>query len=258
MNLTDYRNFTHTLLQNIQADPRVIGLVALGSMAEQNRTPDDWSDHDFFLIVQSGTQELFRQDISWLPYADRIIMSIRETEHGLKVMYDIPHLIEFAVFDANELHGAKANDYHILLNRGDVDGIMTQISVPKPKPDYHPQRDLLMVLSLLYVGAGRYARGEKLSAHVFIKHHLIHHLIPLLIYANPTDITKLDNLDPFRRFELVYPQFASTLNSALALPIMACAKDIFALVESLSKSPNIPYPTQAAQIVRQYLDDCDK
>ncbi|MCL4255495.1 MAG: aminoglycoside 6-adenylyltransferase, partial [Anaerolineae bacterium] len=94
MNLTDYRNFTHTLLQNVQADPRVIGLVALGSMAEQNRTPDDWSDHDFFLVVQSGTQELFRQDTSWLPYADRIIMSIRETQHGLKVMYDMPHLIE--------------------------------------------------------------------------------------------------------------------------------------------------------------------
>lgn len=185
-------------------------------------------------------------------------MSIRETEHGLKVMYDIPHLIEFAVFDANELHGAKANDYHILLNRGDVDGIMAQISVRQPKPVYHPQRDLLMVLALLYVGAGRYARGEQLSAHVFIKHHLIHHLIPLLIYANPTDTAKLDNLDPFRRFELVYPQLASALNLALASPIMACAKGIFALVESLSGMPNIPYPTHAAQVVRQYLDDCDR
>ena len=257
MNLIDYHNFTHILLQNVQADPRVIGLVAIGSMAEQNRTPDNWSDHDFFLIVHSGTQELFRQDLSWLPYTERIIITIRETEHGLKVMYDIPHLIEFAVFDANELHGAKANDYHILLNRGDLDGIMAQISVRQPKPDYHPQHDLLMVLSLLYVGAGRYARGEKLSAHVFIKHHLIHHLIPLLIYANPTDTSKLDNLDPFRRFERVYPEIASALNQALAQPIIACAKGIFELVESLSKLPNIPYPTQAAQIIGQYLDACD-
>ncbi len=257
MNLTDYRNFTHTLLHHVQADPRVIGLVALGSMAEQNRTPDDWSDHDFFLIVQSGTQELFRQDLSWLPYTERIIMTIRETEHGLKVMYDIPHLIEFAVFDANELHGAKANDYHILLNRGDVDGIMTQISVRAPKPAYHPQRDLLMVLVLLYVGAGRYARGEKLSAHMFIKHHLIHHLIPLLMYATPADTSQLDDLDPFRRFEQVYPQVATALNQALALPIMPCAKGILALVESLSGMPTIAYPTEVVQIVRQYLDACD-
>lgn len=254
MNITQYRQFTQTLLDNIQADERVIGLVALGSMAEQNRIPDAWSDHDFFLVVQSGMQEVFRTDLAWLPHHDQIIMTIRETEHGLKVLYNIPHLIEFAVFDANELHGAKANDYRILLNRGDIDGIMAQISARPAKPDYHPQHDLLMVLALLYVGAGRYARGEKLSAHVFIKHHLLHHLLPLLMNTTPADTSRLDNLDPFRRFELVYPKLAEMLNHALGLPLIECAQAIYALIAQ--HDLGIPFPYDVGAVISRYLSDC--
>lgn len=253
MNITDYHQFTQILHQNIYSDSRVIGLVALGSMAEQGgRIPDNWSDHDFFVIVESGTQESFRQNLSWLPYTDNIVMSIRETEHGLKVLYDIPHLIEFAIFDVNELHGAKANDYHILFDKADVKGIMAQISNPTPKRQYDPQRDLNMVLSLLYVGSGRYARGEKLSAHIFIKHHLLHHLLPLLIHLlgnNP----KLDNLDPFRRLEQVHPHVADELNTALLLNPVSCALAILDIVVEQTHSRIKPYPAQVVDVVRDYL-----
>ncbi len=252
MNLNDYHQFTTVLLNNIQTDPRVIGLVALGSMAEQGRTPDNWSDHDFFVIVKTGEQESFRQNLEWLPYAEQIVMSIRETEHGLKVLYDIPHLIEFAIFDANELHGAKANDYHILMDKGDVKGIMAQISTRSPKPNNNSQRDLLMVLALFYVGAGRYARGEKLSAHIFIKHHLLHHLLPLLINLlgyNP----KLDNLDPFRRLEQVYPDIATQINNALLLPPVSCALALLDVLVAQTQSRITPYPTEAVDVVRAYL-----
>jgi len=256
MNLTNYHQFTTILLNNLQADPRVIGLVALGSMAEQGRTPDNWSDHDFFVIVKTGEQESFRQNLDWLPYTEHIVMNIRETEHGLKVMYNIPHLIEFAIFDANELHGAKANDYHILLDKGDVQGIMAQISTRSPKPNYNPQRDLLMVLSLFYVGAGRYARGEKLSAHVFIKHHLLHHLLPLLIHLLG-DNPKLDNLDPFRRLEQVYPAIATQINDSLLLPPVSCALALLDVLVAQTQPHITLYPTQVIEVVRAYLKEIE-
>jgi hypothetical protein len=264
MNLNDYHQFTQTLIGNIQQDPRVIGLVALGSMAEQGRVPDAWSDHDFFVIVQSGTQEDFRQSQAWLPHPEKIVLAIRETEHGLKVLYDTPHLIEFAVFDANELHSAKANDYKILVNKGDIEQIMVQISAPRPKPAYNPTRDMTMVLALLYVGAGRYARGEMLSAHVFIKHHTLHHLLPLLIHLLDGDTTKLDNLDPFRRFEQFHPDWAEALNGVLVTPIIDCAITLFSVLTSLTDPlhhPNTgitPHPYGAIQTVWDYLHHCKK
>ncbi|HRF97159.1 MAG TPA: aminoglycoside 6-adenylyltransferase [Aggregatilineales bacterium] len=257
MNLNEYHEFTQLLLNKVQGDERVVGLVALGSMAEQGRTPDAWSDHDFFLIVRSGTQESFRQDLSWLPDIENIILTIRETEHGLKVLYDTPHLIEFAVFDANELHGAKANDYAILLNRADIEQIMVQISARPPKPAYNAVRDMNMVLSLLYVGAGRYARGEKLSAHAFIKHHLLHHFLPLLINLNDANREKLDNLDPFRRFEAVYPALAEKINTALCLSPVACAKALLDVLVEETEARISPYPAKVVAVVRAYLDSCD-
>ena len=54
MQKAEYQDFTGTLLDKLTCDQRVIGLVALGSMAEQDYLPDLWSDHDFFVIVKSG------------------------------------------------------------------------------------------------------------------------------------------------------------------------------------------------------------
>lgn len=254
MELAEYHAYTQALLNNVQNDGRILGLVALGSMAEQGRTPDNWSDHDFFLIVQSGIQEEFRQALAWLPESDRIIMSIRETAHGLKVLYDFPHLIEFAVFDLEELNVAKANDYRILLDRGDIDAAMQRIRQPETsdKP-YDPNRDLLMVLALIYVGAGRSARGEDLSAHMFIKQYVLFHLLPLLIYGLGGHKSGLDNLDPFRRVERIYPELGAQLNAALLLPPVECGEALLDITLEYTQQHISPFPGNVVNTVQQYL-----
>jgi len=100
-----FRNWTERLHAKLGADARVIGLVMLGSSAEAQRTPDAWSDHDFFVITHPGTQEALRTHLDWLPEPDQIVLRPRETKHGLKVLYDDGHVIEFAVFDLQELTG---------------------------------------------------------------------------------------------------------------------------------------------------------
>ena len=64
MNRTEYQRFTDTLRHNLTADPRVIGLIAAGSMAGQDHMPDQWSDHDFWIVTDPGTQESFRAILS--------------------------------------------------------------------------------------------------------------------------------------------------------------------------------------------------
>src|SRR5687767_12203519 len=113
MQLEQFRAFSQSLKENLDKDNRVLGLVFLGSSAEQGRIPDVYSDHDFFVITVKGVQEDFRQNLAWLPDAENIVINYRETEHGLKVVFANGHLIEFAIFDEDELFLARVNDYRV-------------------------------------------------------------------------------------------------------------------------------------------------
>ena len=109
MQLDDYRAFTAELTRNLADDPHVLGLIALGSMAEQDYLPDQWSDHDFFVVTEPGHQEAFRTDLSWLPDHQRIAFWFRDSPHALRAVFDSGHLLEFVLFDeAANLPSAEA------------------------------------------------------------------------------------------------------------------------------------------------------
>lgn len=222
MHAEAYRGFIDQLTANLQAENRVLGLVLLGSTANQSHPPDQWSDHDFFVITVSGNQEEFRTRFDWLPDHDDIVLTVRETLHGLKVLYANGHILEYAVFDLEELAVAKANDYRIALDRGGIATAMQAVVTMSDADTYSAdslRRDMGMFLCLLVVGGGRVARGEAISGQVFIQAYALGHLLAALVHTLPLqDEPRLDNLDPFRRFEQVYPQPGSEINAALALP----------------------------------------
>jgi lincosamide nucleotidyltransferase len=253
MKLEAYRQFTEHLKNNLETDNRVLGLIAVGSMAEGNRLPDDWSDHDFFVITESGKQETFRTDVSWLPHTERIVLNIRETAHGLKILYDNAHLLEFAVFDIDELKQVRVNDYRILLDKAGLAAIVSQ-RVTDTLPVVDMRRDVSMVLALLFVGAGRYARGEHLSAHLFIKTYALYHLLPLLrAQLTADDVSRLDTLDPIRRFEQVFPEVGAEISQILLLPIFDATQSILNLVDRLLRDTMPDYPKQAFEVVSAYI-----
>lgn len=256
MDLDSYRSFTQRLRNRLEADGRVLGLVALGSMAELGRTPDEWSDHDFFVITVPGAQEPFRQDLGWLPDSERIVLRVRETAHGLKVLYDDGHLLEFAIFDEAELHLARVNDYRVLWDRAhvgaDLEHIRARSSTEAASVDV--DRSFALFLSTLLVGAGRTARGEVLSGSSFIKGHALGHLLRLLTHCLPTGgETRLDNLDPFRRLERVFPEQARTLHSLLLLEPGPCARQLLSFAEEQLAHRMERYPARAVQAVRSKL-----
>lgn len=243
MNAADYQAFTDTLRRTLDADPHVLGLIALGSMADLARR-DDGSDHDFFVIVTPGAQESFRQQLDWLPDETQIILRFRETEHGLKIMYSSGHLLEFAVFDLDELSMAKANDYAVLLDKADVATRMAAIqrdSVPGP---VDVERNLLHMLSLLQVGTSRYGRGEAISGHVFIKTYALGHLLKIIPALHPQQAVGLDNLDPYRRFERAFPALGQEINALLLQDVLTCAEGLMALAER-EVQPHTPQVNRA-------------
>lgn len=225
-----YRAFTRELTERARVDERVVGLVAVGSMAERDYAPDEWSDHDFLLISLPGSQEGLRQDLGWLPAHDRVACSFRETEHGLKVLYDDGHMLEFAVFDIDEIALAGINRYRTLIDRGGVEEACASArDNPRPQRDDDHLFGMALTAALVAIGRGR--RGEELSAAFLVTWGLTY-LTRLIARVVPTEKASiLDNLDPLRRFELAYPELGEELAAAVALPPPDAGLRLLAILE---------------------------
>ena len=187
-------------------------------MADRDYAPDEWSDHDFFLVSRPGVQEELRADLSWLPFSERIALSFRETDHGLKVIYDDGHMLEFAVFDLDELVTfGGVNRHRVLLDRG---GVEEAVLAAAAKPA--PQRDDLhcfgMVVSAALVAGGRGRRGEVLSAAFLVTWGMTYLTRLIERHVPAPNASLLDGFDALRRFELVYPALGAELAAICELP----------------------------------------
>ena len=128
MDPASYQRFTETLTDQLSQSGDVLALVALGSMAAREHLPDRFSDHDFFVIVRPGNQFWYRENRRWLLEHERIVFTFQETVHGMKVLYDNRHLLEFAVFDPEELHLARINRYRVLFDRANLTATLEQLA----------------------------------------------------------------------------------------------------------------------------------
>lgn len=254
MDAAAYAAFTTALSRRLASDARVVGLVALGSMSGEGPAPDGHSDHDFFVITAPGEQEALRADLSWLPGAESAVFVHRETEHGLKVVLDDGHLLEFAVFDLDELGVARANRYTVLLDRGGVAERMASVAA---KPVDVPSDRWLsgQLLGNLLVGGGRAARGELLSARLFVAGHATGLLLRLLARHVPAEADGTpDDLDPFRRFEAGWPRLGAELNAALARGPLEAALALLDLA-ARELAPRLPeWPAAGEAAVRKRLE----
>ncbi len=255
MSPDEYRRFTERLRERLAADERALGLVAVGSMAAVDYQPDEWSDHDFFVVTPPGVQEELRADVSWLPDADRIAFWHRETEHGLQVFYDDGHLLEFAVFALGEIGLAGVNRYRVLLDRGGVEEQMAATRLhTQSRPRDDDRHQFGKFLACIQVGAGRARRGEELSGAMFVKDLALRFLVVLITRAVPAqDASLLDDLDPLRRFDLVYPAIARELVDLSRRDTLRAARGLLDVAERELRPRRPELPWQLAGIIRRRI-----
>lgn len=258
MEAEDYSRFTETLQERLGADPRVLGLVALGSMAAQDTQPDQWSDHDFFVIVQAGEQEAFRRDLSWLPDVEDLVLSYRETAHGLKALYRNGHLVEFAVFDPEELHLARVNRYRVLLDRKGIAEAMARVREETvawtATAGMGDSERFGQFLANLLVAAGRSARGEELSGRQFVGHALQHLAVLLARHVPKETEHPLDDLDPLRRFERSWPVLGRELNALLEASPVEAARGLLEVARRELADRLTGYSGEAVETVGQVVE----
>lgn len=224
-----YERFTDELVRRLGGDDRVVGLVALGSMAATSHPPDEWSDHDFWVITHDGRAPDLRGDTSWLPEASEVVLVVHETRHGRSAIYADGHLAEFAVFDERELHVARANAHRVLLDHGDVHERMQQLADRTTREAGSVADPFGVLLTQLTIGANRFARGERLSAHHLVRGEAVRTLIRLL--TGRGDHPTTDNLDPVRRFEQRSPDLATEIEDATVRPIPVAAERLLSIAE---------------------------
>lgn len=241
------------------ADDRVLGLVALGSMAEPIRR-DQWSDHDFWVITQTGAQEDFLTDLSWLPNAQDIMLPFRQATQYYTVLYRTGHSVEFAVFDRDQMQNGKTDRYDILFDKAtiatDMQRIQAQtITSVRAEHDAVPDTKIFNYFFLqLLVGVQRHFRGEVLSSQDYICFMAVNNLLSLIHrYIPPQHPTMRDTFDTRRHFERLYPAIAQEITLCLTQASPVAALGLLDIADKRLASGIPRYPQDLADITRETI-----
>ncbi|MCX6430163.1 MAG: hypothetical protein NTX12_04200 [Actinobacteria bacterium] len=233
--ISGFLAFTQALTTSAQGNENVIGLVLVGSTAETFRA-DEWSDHDFFLIVKPGLGEQFRRNLSWLPDFSDIAFSPRETDHGLKVVYKNGQVLEFAVFEDSELELASVNSWAVPVDKANITSRVLAIRDRTKPRIYTVEEEWSLFLATTLIAIGRARRGELLIAGQGIRTRALNHALGLLRAARVPQADTVhceDNLDRFRRVEVQFPREAKILNEISEMPVEDGARALLDFVLSL-------------------------
>ncbi len=256
-----FENYLARLTTSLAARDEIIGVVLCGSTADRDRV-DEWSDHDFLVVTASlEIAERMRDDLDWLPDAERIVLAPHEGQHGLKVVYDDGRVLEFAVFGPDELGLAIANAYEVALDRADLAATMRDAAArPRPGSDASLRDRAELFLSLLLIGVGRHRRGETLTAGQFVRSHALAHLLALHRAEHPSAAPtvhgidpRLDDLDPYRRVERVHPVFAAAVAEAIEADPDTAARRLLELAHAEGLAQASYWPRKGEAAVRARL-----
>lgn len=189
-----------------------LALIGLGSVGAELERLDDYSDLDFFAIVESGCKEQFLNHLGWLSAAAPIAYAFRNTADGYKLLYADGVFCEFAVFEEPELRQVPFAAGRIVWKRAHVAETLHLPQKASPAPEERPIEWLVgEAVTNLYVGLCRFRRGEKLSAMRFIQGYAVDRVLELAeIIETEAGLPR----DPFaleRRFEQRHPRVAASL-----------------------------------------------
>jgi hypothetical protein len=192
-------------------------LLGLGSVGMETDRIDEYSDLDFFIMVTSGHKERFIDHLDWLEDTHPLAYYFKNTNVGYKFMFEDGIYGEFAIFEEWELEKAAYAKGRIVWK--DPTYMNERIINPTSKyPRLKAESIEFAVneaLTNLYVGLGRYARGEKLSAVRFVENYAVDSLISALHFLEQEVEFYPDPFGNERRIEIRYPTFAERLGEMI-------------------------------------------
>jgi lincosamide nucleotidyltransferase len=191
---------------------KAIALIGLGSVGLDLDRLDDFSDLDFFAVVEAGFKNQFLSSLAWLSSTCPIAYCYRNTPDGYKVLFEDGVFGEFAVFEEAELDHIPFAPGRIVWKKAsarDTLAIPQQVKNTWENPSL--EWSLGEALTNLYVGLCRLRRGEKLSAMRLIQYYAVDRILELSERIEPAASSSRDVFAVERRYEQRYPSIAKAL-----------------------------------------------
>lgn len=193
---------------------RALALIGLGSVGMEQDRLDEYSDLDFFVVAADGCKEGLIQDITWLSSVHPVAYAFQNTPDGCKVLFEDGIYGEFAIFSVLELESAAYAEGRIVWQVPEFDEAYCRPRRALPVSEPRSVEWLLgEALTCLYVGLGRYRRGEKLSASRFVQGFAVDRVVELAASLEAEKPSFRDPFTPDRRFEQRFPETASALGA---------------------------------------------
>jgi hypothetical protein len=246
--------YTARLEAVARGDDRVLGLVLLGSGADPSRI-DEWSDHDFALIVSPEAVAAFRGSVGWIPDAPDLAVLGREWHDGFKGIFDDGRVIEFAVTDLASLRTFPMAVARVVFDRtGDVStAVDAAIGSTSTRGTSGPAGLAAAMLTEILVGVGRLRRGERLSGADVIRSGAALSFVDLWLAVRRPGDRHPDPFNGWRRIESVDAAVTAGLEQLLAQDAESAARGILELAETEIAAGWADWPSRGAEAVRRRL-----
>ena len=200
--------------QALAQSGRALALIGLGSVGEELHRMDDYSDLDFFAIVETGYKRRYIDNLDWLRNIAPIAYHFLNSPDGYKLLFADGIFCELAVFEVQEMETIPFAPGRVVWRREDAPDNLHR---PAKEPVHGERRpiDFLVgeAVTNLYVGMGRDKRGERLSAARFIQGYAVDRLVELTDHIEPGQNATRDIFVNERRFEARHPIVAKELPS---------------------------------------------
>lgn len=213
-------NHTTLLLQRLDeigtslaGTGRGLALLALGSVGRELDRLDEYSDLDFFAVVEPGRKQAFLDDLTWLTSIAPVAYAFRNTVDGYKLLYADGVFCEFAVFEPEELAGIPFAPGRVVWQAPGFDGAVLEAPAAPTASALDVEFQLGEALTNLYVGLGRFRRGERLSAARFVQQYAVDRVLDLATLVEPEVAAHRDQYMNERRIEQRFPRLAAHMSA---------------------------------------------
>ncbi len=186
-------------------------LLGLGSVGLELDRLDRYSDLDFFAVVDPGHKARYLEDLGWLTDVAPVAFAFRNTPDGFKLLYADGVFCEFAVFEPEELARIPFVSPRVVWARDDAALSVVAAGERPASPPPDVAWALGEALTNLYVGLGRFRRGEKLAAARLVQVFAVDRVLEVAEGLEPRSDVPRDVFAPERRVERRLPSTAGRL-----------------------------------------------
>lgn len=192
-----------------------LAVLALGSIGVEQDRLDNYSDLDFFIVVEDHIKEQMINDLSWLESVYPIGFRHKNTKDGYKFLFEDGIYGEFAVFGRSEIPKVVQPEARLIWKADHYDEptLLIKKNVEPYQAEFDPMSEFREALTNLYVGLNRALRGEKWSGLLFIETYALDHA--MRFYLAERKHPKDDLFSLSRRLEFNHKELEPHLKNML-------------------------------------------